>query len=147
MGIDIQTQVTIQRPPAEVAGFMFDPRNDAIWTTGVIECRPLTEGPLRAGSRVERVTKFLGRQFGYTYEVVDADGERFVEMRVEQPFPMQIRYELEDAPGGTLARIRARGDATGFFRMAAPFLGRMVRRNITNDLETMKEYLEGQAAP
>lgn len=65
---------------------MFDPRNDAIWTTGVIECRPLTDGPLRQGSRVERTVKFLGRRFGYQYEVVAADGERFVEMRVTQPF-------------------------------------------------------------
>lgn len=146
MGIDIKTQVLIQRPRAEVASFMFDPRNDAIWTTGVVESRPLTDGPLRAGSRVERVSKFLGRQFGYAYEVIAADDDSFVQMRVEEPFPMQIRYELEDAPEGTVARIRAQGDATGFFRVAAPLLGRMVRRNITNDLETLKGYLEAQAS-
>lgn len=146
MGIDIQTQVLIQRPRAEVAAFMFDPRNDAMWTTGVIECRPLAEGPLRPGVRVERISKFLGRRFGYEYEVVAADEEGFVEMRVAQPFPMHIRYELEEAcAGGTVARIRAQGDAGGFFRMAAPLLGRMVRRNITNDLETLKEYLEARA--
>ena len=145
MAIDIQTEVVIQRPRDEVAAFMFDPKNDAIWTTGVVECRPLQDGPLRAGARVERVTKFLGRQFGYTYEVVDADERGFVEMKVEQPFPMRIRYELADVPEGTRASIRAQGDATGFFRMAAPFMARMVRRNITNDLETLKEYLEAKA--
>ena len=146
MAIDVQTEVLIRRPRGEVAEFMFDPKNDAIWTTGVVECRPLTDGRLRAGSKVERVTKFLGRQFGYTYEVVDAAADDFVEMKVEQPFPMQIRYELVVAPEGTLARIRAQGDATGFFRLAAPFMSRMVRRNITNDLETLKEYLEAKAA-
>jgi hypothetical protein len=55
-------------------------------------------------------------------------------MAVEKPFPMQIRYELEDAPGGTLTRIRTHGEATGFFRVAAPLLGGMVRRSIKNDL-------------
>lgn len=49
---------------------MFDPKNYAIWTTGVIECRPLSDGPLRAGSRVERISKFMGKKFGYQYEVV-----------------------------------------------------------------------------
>ena len=146
MPIDIQTEVIIHRPRSEVAAFMFDPRNDALWTTGVIECRPLTDGRLRPGSRVERVTKFLGRQFGYTYEVTGADDDRSVDLRVAQPFPMQIRYELEDAAGGTRARIRAAGEAGGFFKVAAPLLSRMVRRNITNDLETLKEYLEAQAA-
>jgi hypothetical protein len=49
---------------------MFDPKNYAIWTTGVIECRPLSDGPLHAGSRVERISKFMGKKFGYQYEVV-----------------------------------------------------------------------------
>jgi hypothetical protein len=126
--------------------FMFDPCNDAIWTTGVVESRPLTEVPLRTGSRVERISKFLGRQFGYQYKVVAADGERFVQMDVKEPFPMQIRYELESQPEGTLTRIRAQGDATGFFRLAAPLMSRMVRRNITHDLELLKKHLEARAS-
>lgn len=141
MSIDVQPEILIRRPRAQVASFMFEPRNDALWTTGVIECRPLTDGPLRAGARVERVVKFLGRRFGYQYEVVAAD-ERSVEMTVEQPFPMQIRYELEDAPEGTRVRIRARGDASGFFRLASPIMSRMVRRNITADLTALKKHLE-----
>ncbi|MCZ7684454.1 MAG: hypothetical protein M5U28_39080 [Sandaracinaceae bacterium] len=125
---------------------MFEPTNDAIWTTGVVECRPLTEGRLREGSKVERVSKFLGRQFGYLMQVVAGSGDDFVEMRVEEPFPMWIRYELEDAPEGTRASIRTRGDATGFFRLAAPFMGRMVRRSIENDLALLREYLEARSA-
>ena len=57
---------------------------------------------------------------------------------------MCIRYEQEDCPEGTRARIRAQGEALGFFRVAAPFLDRRVRRSITNDLENPREYLEGQ---
>lgn len=145
MGIDVQPEVLIRRPRAEVAAFMFEPSHDAVWTTGVVECRPLTPGRLRTGSRVERVTRFLGRQFGYQYEVVAADGDSSVEMRVEQPFPMHIRYELVEVPEGTLARIRARGDASGFYRLAAPLMARMVRGNITKDLELLKAHLEAQA--
>jgi hypothetical protein len=144
MSINVQTEVLIRRPSTEVAAFMFDPRNDKVWTTGVVECRPLTDGPLRTGSRVERITKFLGRPIGYKYEVVAADGERFVQMHVEEPFPMEVRYELEPRPEGTLTRIRAQGDASGFFRLAAPLMSKMVRRNITNDLELLKKHLEAQ---
>jgi hypothetical protein len=142
MSIDVHTEVLIRRSPAQVAAFMFEPRNDKLWTTGVVECRPLTEGPLRAGSRVERIAKFLGRQFGYQYEVTDAQSEHFVEMRVEEPFPMRIRYQLEGTPEGTRTSIRAQGDASGFFRLAAPVLSFMVRRNITADLELLKKHLE-----
>ena len=144
MSIDVKPEVVIGRPRAEVAAFMFDPSNDAIWTGGVVESKPLQPGRLVKGALVDRVSKFIGRTFGYRYVVIDAAGDDFVVMKVEQPFPMQIRYQLDEAPGGTRASIRAQGDATGFFKMAAPLMAIMVRRNITNDLETLKAYLEGR---
>jgi Polyketide cyclase / dehydrase and lipid transport len=109
MSVDVAPEIVIFRPRAAVAAYMFDPRNDANWTSGVIESRPLQEGRLGKGSRVERISKFLGRRFGYTYEVVHTDDDRLVEMSVTKPFPMQIRYELEDVPQGTLVRTRLRG--------------------------------------
>ncbi len=145
MSIDVKPEVLIARSRAEVAAFMFDPSNDAVWTGGVVESKPLRPGRLVRGALVERVSKFMGRTFGYRYEVVDASGDDYVVMKVEQPFPMQIRYQLDEAPGGaTRASIRAQGDATGFFKMAAPLMAIMVKRNITNDLETLKAYLEAR---
>ena len=65
---------------------MFDPENDAAWTTGVIEVTPLIPGRLRAGSRVECKVRFMGRTFGHEYRVIAADSDRFVEMEVDKPF-------------------------------------------------------------
>jgi hypothetical protein len=144
MSTDVRVEVTIARSPSDVAAFMFDPANDTVWTTGVIDVKPLTPGRLHAGSKVERTSKFLGRRFGYQYEVVEADGDRLVAMRVEQPFPMQIRYELDAAEDGTRVAIHARGDAGGFYKMAAPLLNRMVRKNIKKDLDALKAHLEAR---
>jgi hypothetical protein len=122
---------------------MFEPSNDTVWTSGVVDVRPLMDGRLRVGSKVERTSRFLGRTFAYEYEVVEADGDRMVAMHVEQPFPMQIRYELADAPGGhTVAVIHAKGEAGGFYRLAAPLLNSMVRRSIAKDLAALKAHLE-----
>jgi polyketide cyclase/dehydrase/lipid transport protein len=143
---DVRVEVMIGRPRTEVAAFMFEPSNDAVWTTGIVDVKPLTEGRLRRGSHVQRTSKFLGRKFDYVYEVVDADESSFVEMRVNEPFPMHIRYELGDAAGGTRASIHAKGDAGGFYRLAAPLLNRMVRRSIMSDLEMLKEYLEASSS-
>lgn len=145
MSTDVEVEVIIERPRAAVAAFKFDPQNDLKWTTGVVAVRPLGEGRLRKGSKVERTAKFLGRTFSYLYEVIDADDEHFVEMKVDQPFPMQIRYQLDELPQRTLATrasIHARGEAGGFYRLAAPLLNRMVRRNIGKDLALLKAQLE-----
>src|SRR5687767_4938363 len=124
---DIQVEVLVRRPRHDVAAYMFDPRNDAEWTTGVVQATPRQPGRLRPGARVERTVRFMGRRFAYEYQVSAAEGDEFVEMQVSQPFPMQIRYELQEVAEGTLARIHARGEGTGFFRVAAPLLDAMVR--------------------
>ena len=142
MSVDVRVETAIKRPRSAVAAIMFDPKNDAAWTSGVIEVTPLTPGRLRAGSRVERKVRFMGRTFGYEYRVIAADGDRFVEMEVDKPFPMKIRYELEDSAGGTVARIHARGDASGFFKIGGPLLGWMVRRSIAKDLAGLKAVIE-----
>lgn len=145
MSTDVRVEIVIALPRAEVAAFMFDPHNDAAWTTGVIAARPRQPGRLRAGARVERTAKFLGRTFSYEYEVTSAEGDAFVEMQVTEPFPMHIRYELADAPGGgTRASIHATGEARGFFRVAAPLLNPMVKRNIAADLKQLKQKLEAK---
>jgi hypothetical protein len=142
MSTDVQVEVVIRRSPAEVAAFMFDPQNDPSWTGGVVEVKPERAGRLQPGSKVERLSEFLGRRFAYRYDVVDMAEDRFVEMVVEQPFPMQIRYQLDPVPEGTRASIRARGDASGFYRLASPLLNWMVRRNIQRDLESLRDQLE-----
>ena len=114
MATDVRVELPITRARADVAAYMFDPANDAEWTSGVIAVNPLTPGRLRVGSRVERTVKFLGKRFAYTYEVVDAREDAFVEMTVTQPFPMHVRYELESIDAhSTRVAIHARGDARG----------------------------------
>ena len=58
---------------------------------------------------------------------------------------MHITYEFEDTDGGTMTRIRIQGEATGFYRLAGPMMSRAVKRNITHDLETLKDLMESGA--
>ena len=60
-------------------------------------------------------------------------------------FPMKVWYEFEEASNGTVARIRIQGEASGFYKLAGPMMSRAVKRNITNDLETLKDLLEAEA--
>lgn len=142
MSINVKAEVTVRRPRSAVAAYMFDPANDTEWTTGLVDSRPRQQGPLGAGAKVVRTAKFLGRKFDYEFEVVDTDGESFVHMKVDRPFPMQIRYELEDRAEGTLTRIHTWGNPGGFFKLAAPMMAPRVLKNITNDLALLQKHLE-----
>lgn len=125
---------------------MFDPANDLAWTGGITSSTPAQPGLLTTGSMVERQAKFLGRTFTYGYVVSEHEPDRLVELIVERPFPMVVRYELEDADGGTRVSIHAKGTPGRFFRWAAPIMSGQVRKSITGDLERLRAVLEGDAS-
>ena len=146
MTVDVRPEVRIRRPRAEVAAFMFDPRNDLAWTGGITDSRPAQPGPLVTGSVVERTARFLGRSFTYGYVVTADEPDRLVEMTVDRPFPMVVRYELgDDGDGSTVAAIHASGSPGKFFGWATPLMRRQVHRSIAADLERLRACLEQPA--
>ena len=143
MSVDVRPEVRIRRPRHEVADFMFDPRNDLRWTGGITDSRPAQPGPLVEGASVQRTARFLGRSFTYGYVVTAHQPDALLELEVDRPFPMLVRYELADAgDGATVAAIRATGEPGRFFGWATPLLRRQVRRSISADLERLRVALE-----
>jgi len=142
MAVDVRPAVLVHRPRGDVAAFMFDPGNDLRWTGGITASTPAQPGPLVAGATVERTARFLGRTFTYGYVVTRHEPDRLVELKVDRPFPMLIRYELEDAADGTRVAIHAAGNPGRFFALATPLMTRQVRRSIAADLERLRACLE-----
>jgi hypothetical protein len=143
VSVDAQAETVIQRPRSDVAPFVVDPRNDERWIGGIRSARPLDDGPTAVGSRVRREASFLGRRIDYLNEVVELEPGSKLRMRsVQAPFPMDITYEFADTELGTTMRIRVRGDAGRFYRLAAPALTMFVRRSLTGDLKRLKGILE-----
>jgi hypothetical protein len=142
MPLEVRRSVRIGRSRADVAAFMFDPRNDLLWTGGIVSSRPDQPGPLVTGATVERTARLLGRTFDYRYVVVRDEPDHLVDLEVDRPFPMLIRYELSDAADGTLVTIRASGSPGRFFGWATPLLAHQVRKSVAADLDRLRRCLE-----
>jgi hypothetical protein len=142
--VDVQTEIVIQRPRAEVARFAEDPARAPEWYVNIRASEWKTPPPLRIGSRMAFIAHFLGRRLAYTYEVVDyAPAERLVMRTSEGPFPMETTYRWEALPGGaTRMTLRNRGEPTGFARLATPFMSAAMRRANRKDLARLKSLLE-----
>jgi len=147
MGVDVEAVGVIQRPRTEVAAYVTEPANDPQWISGVRRAQMVTEPPVRVGTRVERQAAFLGKRIDYLMEIAEfAPRERIVMRSVRAPFPMRVTYRLEDAAGSTRMAIRVEGDASGFYRLAAPLLARAVKAGINRDLANLRSRLEGEGA-
>jgi uncharacterized membrane protein len=147
MPVDVLTEVEINRPREEVAAFASDPDNATRWYVNIKSVEWLTPRPAEKGSRMQFAAQFLGRQITYTYEVRDVvPGERFVMSTAEGPFPMETTYTWEDTQGGTRMTLRNRGDASGFYSLAAPLMSAAMRRANQKDLARLKHILETQVS-
>jgi uncharacterized membrane protein len=143
VGVDVTTEIEIRRAPEDVAAYASDPDNATAWYENIKSVTWETPKPLGVGSRMRFEASFLGRRMAYTYEVRDLEpGRRFVMATAEGPFPMETTYEWKGAPGGTLMRLRNRGEPSGFAGVAAPLMARAMRRANQKDLARLKALLE-----
>ncbi len=144
MPVDVTTEIEINRPRSEVAAYASDPDNATAWYQHIKAVEWRTARPAAVGSRITFAAQFLGRRLDYTYEVREiAAGERFVMRTAEGPFPMETTYIWRDTgSGGTLMRLRNRGEPSGFSRVAAPFMASSMRRANQKDLAHLKAILE-----
>lgn len=147
VSVDVQTQIQIAVPRDEVAAFAVDPDKATVWYANITSIEWKTPPPLAVGSQIAFTAQFLGRRLAYTYLVREwIPGSRFVMSTDEGPFPMETTYEWEGAAGGgTLMKLRNRGNPSGFAKWAAPMMATSMRRANRKDLTRLKRVLEAPA--
>jgi uncharacterized protein YndB with AHSA1/START domain len=144
VAVDVLSEIVIDRPRAEVAAYAGDPSHAPDWYVNIESVRWQTPPPVRSGSVLDFVARFLGRRLAYTYEVVEFVPEQRLVMRTAQgPFPMETTYTWQPVEDGrTRMTLRNRGEPSGFGRMAAPVMAAAMRRANQKDLANLKRILE-----
>ncbi len=88
MNLDAATEIDSDRTAGEVASYAADPNNAAEWYANIDSVTWKTEPPLRVGSTIAFVARFLGRRLAYSYDIIDlVHGERLVMRTAEGRSP------------------------------------------------------------
>lgn len=145
-GVDVVSDIVIDRPLRVVAEFTADPSHAPQWYANIDAVVWETDPPARLGSRMSFVARFVGRRLTYTYEIVEFErGDRLVMRTADGPFPMETTYQWEPIDGSrTRMILRNRGKPSGFAEVGAPMMAAALRRANRQDLIAVKRLLEGE---
>jgi uncharacterized protein YndB with AHSA1/START domain len=144
--VDVTTAIDIARPRQVVAAYATEPDHAADWYANIERVTWQTNKPLKIGTRLAFVARFLGRTLSYTYEVIDfIPNERLIMAMTEGPFRMETTYAWSDlSDQRTHMTLRNRGIPSGFAGVTAPVMAPAMRRANRKDLVALKSLLERQ---
>ena len=144
MAVDVLTEISINRPIEVVSAYAADPDRAPEWYKNIDSVGWETPPPLRIGSRLAFVARFLGRTLSYLYEIREyVPGEKLVMATAEGPFPMETTYTWRAAgDDSTRMTLRNRGKPAGFSKVTAPVMAAAMRRANQKDLSNLRAILE-----
>jgi uncharacterized protein YndB with AHSA1/START domain len=141
--IDFTIETQIARPAHDVFAYATDPDHLSTWQTNTVSAQREDDGPYGVGSRLREVHRAPGgKQLESVVEVVQYAPDRVFALEVKQGTPIHAQITFDPADGGTRLRFRAHGKLTGPSRLIEPLVGRMLRKQFTQHLATLKRVLE-----
>jgi uncharacterized protein YndB with AHSA1/START domain len=141
----VEQSVIIHQPREQVFAYVSDAENIPTWKKGLVEVRRITPGPTGVGTIDVHVSEFLGRKDEVRHEFTAYEVNRSVEFKVaSDPFPSTGKFTFEDSDSGTLVTVRSEAEPTGVYRLLAPVLVWIAKRQLVFDLNYLKQALEGE---
>ena len=141
--IDFTVETQIARPVHDVFGYATDPDKLASWQTNTVSATREDDGPYGVGSRLREVHRAPGgKELESVVEVVEYAPDRAFALEVKEGTPIHAHLTFDPADGGTRMRFRAHGKLTGASRLIEPLVARMLRKQFTEQVATLKQVLE-----
>ncbi len=142
----LEISTVINRPVEEVFAVLSNPENGPKWSSGSIEVKKTSEGPIGVGATYRSVRTFLGQRIEGETEFTEYEpNRRYATKSKSGPVPTESRVTFERVEGGTRVTGTLVGEPGGFFKLAEPLLVSMVKRQFEADLANLKDLMEAHA--
>ena len=140
-----EISVEIDRPVEEVFRYFTDIARIPEWN-GIVEKATPSEHPIKVGSTVQIRMRLLGRRIDATQEIREYEPNRNVVIRTPAPIAVTDTFAFDPIGAGrTRLSYSTVGQVNGFFKLADPIVVRVAKKQLTAQLETLKELLEAGA--
>jgi len=140
--LKIESSVVINRPVEEVFAVLSNHENYPKWNPPVMEVKKTSTGPIGLGTTWRSVSHRLGKRRETESETVEYEPNRKVTRRHTHGMPVKDHLSFEGVGGGTRVTEIMEAEPGGFFRLAAPLLVPLMKRQLNGTLTNLKELME-----
>jgi carbon monoxide dehydrogenase subunit G len=138
-----RVSVSISRPLQDVFAFVEDARHRPLWDDSVDSEELTSPEPIGVGSTVRTRLHSMGREYVYTWEVVEhRPPTRMTIESTSGPCPTTLAYELSERDGMTTVDFSVTGRPSGLLRLLEPMIARTTQKNLDRGFTRLKEVLE-----
>jgi uncharacterized protein YndB with AHSA1/START domain len=140
----IQHEVTIHlnRPVEQVFAFLMDTSKLTTWQSNLIKSEPLTEGPLRTGSRFREIRRINNKETEIQGEITVLELNKCLETRTATKPQAMVSYSLDPEHGGTRLKYKFVLVTSGLMRLLEPMIASSIKKDTVADFQTLKQILE-----
>jgi uncharacterized membrane protein len=143
-----EVSIVINRPVGQVFAALADTKNQPQWDPGLLEARLAPDVPVRIGTKITEVRKFMGRTSENTGEVIEFEpNTRITRKSVDMPMTVVGTVTFTATPEGTKVSWRWDLQSKGLFTLVGPLIANSMNKNSESSLRGLKDLLERPIVP
>lgn len=143
--LKIESSIVINRPLEEVFAVVSNHENYPKWDPGALEVKKTSSGPIGLGTTWRSVSERLGKRRETESEIVEYEPNRKITRQHKQGMPTKAQFTFESVAGGTRVALILEAEPAGFFKLAAPVLMPLMKRQFEGILANLKKQMEAHA--
>ena len=147
--LKVNQSIVINQPIEEIFAYMSTFENLVDWSGAAISVRQNSPGLVHVGATVRSTVRFLGRWFDITFEIIEYKPYHYLTIKsILGGAPCVFCYQFETLEDGrtNVSQAATVHLAEGILELEEPAIASAVRRQLENDLLTLKDILEARTS-
>ena len=140
---EIIKSILIEQPVEEVYEYLTALKNLPKRIPSVLKAEMISGEEMQIGSQYLVTSKVLGKQTEMIYEITMMERNQVYGTKIiSGSQPLYERYQFEEDEKGTKLTVTANGDMPGLIKIFSGSFKRLLKKQVENDLERLKDILE-----